>query len=103
MVELKIVVSDPKSGRAFNVDASGGVASAIVGKRIGEEIDAGAMGLAGYKIHDHRRIRSDRNTRKEELARRRTQKTSHDKRCRVSPDNGRRAQEKNNPVKRDHR
>ncbi len=50
MVELKIVVSDPKTGRAYNVDASGGAAGAIVGKRIGEEIDAGAMGLAGYKI-----------------------------------------------------
>jgi small subunit ribosomal protein S6e len=38
MVELKIVVSDPKTGRAFNVDASGGAAGAIVGKRIGEEM-----------------------------------------------------------------
>ena len=50
MVELKFVVSDPKTGRAYNVDASGGAAGAIVGKRIGEEIDAGAIGLAGYKI-----------------------------------------------------
>jgi small subunit ribosomal protein S6e len=50
MVELKIVVSDPKTGRAFNVDASGGAAGAIVGKRIGDEIDAGALGLSGYKI-----------------------------------------------------
>ncbi|HUW85929.1 MAG TPA: 30S ribosomal protein S6e [Methanoregula sp.] len=50
MVELKIVVSDPKTGRAFNVDASGGAAGAIVGKRIGDEIDAGVLGLAGYKI-----------------------------------------------------
>jgi len=50
MVELKIVVSDPKTGRAFNVDASGGAAGAIVGKRIGDEIDAGVLGLGGYKI-----------------------------------------------------
>jgi small subunit ribosomal protein S6e len=50
MAELKIVVSDPKTGRAFNVDASGGAAGAVVGKRIGEEIDAGPLGLAGYKI-----------------------------------------------------
>jgi len=50
MVELKIVVSDPKTGRAFNVDASGGAAGAIVGKHIGDEIDAGVLGLAGYKI-----------------------------------------------------
>ncbi|HSQ94232.1 MAG TPA: 30S ribosomal protein S6e [Methanoregula sp.] len=50
MVEFKVVVSDPKSGRAYNVDASGGAAGAIVGKHIGDEIDAGTLGLAGYKI-----------------------------------------------------
>ena len=50
MVEFKVVVSDPKSGRAYNVDASGGAAGAIVGKSIGDEIDAGTIGLAGYKI-----------------------------------------------------
>lgn len=50
MVEFKVVVSDPKSGRAYNVDASGGAAGAIVGKRIGDEIDAGTLGLTGYKI-----------------------------------------------------
>jgi len=50
MVDLKVVVSDPKTGRAYNVDASGGAAGTIVGKRIGDEFDAGALGLAGYKI-----------------------------------------------------
>ncbi len=50
MVEFKVVVSDPKNGRAYNVDASGGAAGSIVGKRIGDEIDAGTLGLAGYKI-----------------------------------------------------
>jgi len=50
MVELKVVVSDPKTGRAYNVDASTGAAGAIIGKRIGDEVDAGTLGLAGYKI-----------------------------------------------------
>jgi small subunit ribosomal protein S6e len=50
MVEFKFVVSDPKTGRAYNVDATGGAAGSIVGKRIGDEIDAGSIGLAGYKI-----------------------------------------------------
>ncbi len=50
MAEFKVVVSDPKTGRAYNVDASGGAAGAIVGKSIGDEIDAGSIGLAGYKI-----------------------------------------------------
>ncbi len=40
MVDLKVVVSDPKTGRAYNVDATGGAAGSIVGKRIGDEIDA---------------------------------------------------------------
>jgi small subunit ribosomal protein S6e len=50
MVELKVVVSDPKTGRAYNVDASTGAAGSIVGRHIGDEVDAGALGLAGYKI-----------------------------------------------------
>ena len=50
MSDFKVVVSDPKTGRAYNVDATGGVASAIVGKKIGDEFDAGSLGLAGYKI-----------------------------------------------------
>jgi small subunit ribosomal protein S6e len=50
MVELKVVVSDPKTGRAYNVGVSTGAAGAIVGKRIGDELDAGSLGLAGYKI-----------------------------------------------------
>ncbi|MGA2698450.1 MAG: 30S ribosomal protein S6e [Methanoregula sp.] len=50
MVELKVVVSDPKTGRAYNVDASTGAAGSIIGKKIGDELDAGPLGLAGYKI-----------------------------------------------------
>jgi len=50
MVDFKVVVSDPKTGRAFNVDASGGAAGSIVGKHIGDELDGGPIGLAGYRI-----------------------------------------------------
>ena len=50
MVDFRLVVSDPKSGRAYNVDASGAAAGAIVGKHIGDELDAGSIGLAGYRI-----------------------------------------------------
>ncbi|MEN6609209.1 MAG: 30S ribosomal protein S6e [Methanoregulaceae archaeon] len=50
MVEFKVVLSDPKAGRAYNIDATAGAAGALVGKKIGEEIDAGPLGLAGYKI-----------------------------------------------------
>ncbi|OPY37036.1 MAG: 30S ribosomal protein S6e [Methanoregula sp. PtaU1.Bin051] len=50
MAEFKVVIADPKTGRAYNVDASGGAAGALVGKKIGEEVDAGPLGLAGYKM-----------------------------------------------------
>ena len=49
MVELKVVVSDPKTVRAYNVDASTGAAGAIVGKKIGDEVDAGPSGLQAIR------------------------------------------------------
>jgi small subunit ribosomal protein S6e len=50
MVELKVVLSDQKTGRAYNISVSGGPAGTLVGKRIGEELDAGPFGLAGYRM-----------------------------------------------------
>ena len=88
MVEFKVVVSDPKSGRAYNVDASGGAAGAIVGKRIGDEIDAGTLGLAGIINPNHRYL-TRRNHREERSEGSRTQKTPPPRGYRVSPDNRR--------------
>jgi small subunit ribosomal protein S6e len=50
MVEFKVVVSDPKTGQAYNMTVSGGAAGAFVGKKIGKDIDGGAIGLPGYKL-----------------------------------------------------
>jgi small subunit ribosomal protein S6e len=50
MVELKVVLSDQKTGQAYNVSVSGGPAGALIGKRIGDEIDAGPFGLPGYRM-----------------------------------------------------
>jgi small subunit ribosomal protein S6e len=50
MVELKVVLSDQKTGRAYNVSVSGGPAGALIGKKIGDEMDAGPFGLAGYRM-----------------------------------------------------
>jgi len=95
MVEFKVVVSDPKSGRAYNVDASGGAAGAIVGKRIGDEIDAGSLGLAGYKIlitgaSDRTGIAAKKGI------------PGAGRRKLLLAGNGRRAPEKDHPLKRDH-
>lgn len=50
MVDFKIILSDPDTGRSYKIDATGPVAGAFIGKRIGEEIDGGALGLAGYTL-----------------------------------------------------
>ncbi|MDD4253929.1 MAG: 30S ribosomal protein S6e [Methanofollis sp.] len=50
MVDFKVVVSDRKASRAYNIQASGAAASALIGKKIGNEIDGAPLGLAGYTI-----------------------------------------------------
>jgi small subunit ribosomal protein S6e len=50
MVEFKVVVSDPKNGRAYNLTVSGGAAGAFVGKKIGKEVEGATIGLPGYKL-----------------------------------------------------
>jgi len=50
MAEFKVVIADKKTGRAYNVDAGSGAAGALIGKKIGDEVDAGPLGLAGYRM-----------------------------------------------------
>ncbi|KAF5090866.1 30S ribosomal protein S6e [Methanospirillum sp. J.3.6.1-F.2.7.3] len=50
MVDFKVVLSDPATGKAYNIDASGAGAGSFIGKRIGDEIDGSSLGFEGYKI-----------------------------------------------------
>ncbi len=50
MVDFKVVLSDPATGKAYNIDATGAAAGSILGKHIGDEVDAGPLGFEGYKI-----------------------------------------------------
>jgi small subunit ribosomal protein S6e len=50
MVEFKVVLSDTKTGRAYNLAVTGGAAGSFVGKKIGDEVDGGPVGLAGYRM-----------------------------------------------------
>ncbi len=50
MAEFKIVVSDPRTGRAYNLNVSGGQAGVFVGRKIGDEIDMGPLGMPGYSL-----------------------------------------------------
>lgn len=50
MADFKLVVSDPKSGKAYNVDIAGPKTNKFVGKPIGSEIEGDIAGLPGYKL-----------------------------------------------------
>ena len=50
MADFKLVVSDPKSGKAYNVDIVGPKINKFVGKPIGSEIEGESAGLNGYTL-----------------------------------------------------
>jgi small subunit ribosomal protein S6e len=50
MAEFKCVVSDPKDGKSHAIEVKGHHANALVGKKIGDEIDGLFVGLPGYKV-----------------------------------------------------
>ena len=50
MVDFKVVLSDPKTGRSYKMTASGGAAGAFLGKRVGGQVDASPLGLPGSRV-----------------------------------------------------
>lgn len=50
MVSFKVNVSDPANGKSVQVSVEGHHANALVGKKIGEEIDGLFVKLPGYKL-----------------------------------------------------
>ena len=50
MVEFKAVISDPKSGKTYSRTIAGHYASALIGKKIGDEVDGLFVNLPGYKL-----------------------------------------------------
>ena len=50
MADFKLVVSDPKTGKAYNVDVTGAKSNKIIGRPIGSEIEGDVAGLPGYKL-----------------------------------------------------
>ena len=47
---MRLVISDPKTGKSFQNELPKEQEGLIVGKRIGEEIDGGVVGAAGYSL-----------------------------------------------------
>lgn len=50
MADFRAVISDPKTGKAYQREVEGHYAGALMGKRIGEEVDGIFFGLAGFKL-----------------------------------------------------
>jgi small subunit ribosomal protein S6e len=50
MANFKVVVSDTKEGRAYQIDVKDAEANALIGKSIGEVVDGAIFGLSGYKV-----------------------------------------------------
>lgn len=50
MPEFKLVVSDPKSGRAKQITISDPKSYALIGLKIGDEIDGSSVGLPGVRL-----------------------------------------------------
>ncbi len=46
---MKLVISDPKTGKAYQKEISDQDAQLFFGKKIGEVVDLSPLGLAGYK------------------------------------------------------
>lgn len=50
MADFTVVVSDPVDGSSYQRDVDGQDANRFVGRELGDEVDAGAVGLDGYTL-----------------------------------------------------
>ena len=50
MAEFQCVVADPKDGKSYKVEVKGHHANALIGKKIGDEIDGLFVKLPGFKL-----------------------------------------------------
>ncbi|RLF28206.1 MAG: 30S ribosomal protein S6e [Thermoplasmata archaeon] len=50
MVEFKVVINDPKSGRSHQLQVTGHHANSLIGKKIGDEVDGIFVSLPGYRL-----------------------------------------------------
>jgi small subunit ribosomal protein S6e len=50
MAEFKVVIADVKTGKTYNRDVGGQNANALIGKKIGDEIDGNFVDLPFFKL-----------------------------------------------------
>lgn len=49
-MDFRVVVSDPKTGKAYQVELKDAGANRLLGHHIGDKIDGGVLGLPGYSV-----------------------------------------------------
>lgn len=47
---MKIVVSNPKDGKSYQADVPKDKEGSLIGKKLGEQLDGGIVGAAGYML-----------------------------------------------------
>lgn len=47
---MKLVISDKKTGKSYQAEVQKGADGALLGRKVGDEIDGGSFGAAGYKL-----------------------------------------------------
>jgi len=50
MPAFKLVISDPETRKAYQLEVDQNKASFLIGKKIGEEVDLSPIGLTGYVV-----------------------------------------------------
>jgi len=50
MADFRVVISDPTSGKSYQVEVSGSQANKFITQRIGDTIEGDAVGLGGYTL-----------------------------------------------------
>ena len=50
MATYKAVIGDPKDGKSYSTEVTDQHATALLGKKIGEEVDGIFFGLPGFKV-----------------------------------------------------
>jgi small subunit ribosomal protein S6e len=47
---MKIVISDPKSGKSYGIDLAKDKEGGLIGKKLGDRLEGGAVGAGGYEL-----------------------------------------------------
>lgn len=47
---MKLVISDPKTGKSYQAELEKGKETVLIGKKIGEKVEGDALGIAGYTL-----------------------------------------------------